>query len=195
MGEIEKKTQELKKEYTKLMSKYSFSFESWKIKFTKEKKEEDKRKKESFWQSFLWITFREILSIPFIYSMIIPVLFLDIFMFIYQQTAIRLYWIPLVKRRDYITYDRKELAYLNWIQKFNCLYCAYVNWFLSYAVEIAWRTEKYWCPIKHAKKMSWWHQWQRYFADYWDVEWLKETFHNKDIIVELYGKEAEAKKK
>ncbi|MDF1682622.1 MAG: hypothetical protein P1U46_02605 [Patescibacteria group bacterium] len=91
---------------------------------------------------------------PFIYTMFIPVMFLDIFLFIYQQTAIRLYGIPLTRRRDYITYDRKHLDYLNFIQKFNCLYCSYVNGFLSYAVEVAGRTEKYWCPIKSAKKMK-----------------------------------------
>ena len=193
MEEIDKKTQELKLEYMNLMSKYNFSFENGRIKFTKDKTDSDRRKKEPFWDSILWITFRELLSIPFIYSMFFPVVFFDIFLFIYQQTAIRLYWIPLVKRSDYITYDRKELQYLNWIQKFNCLYCAYVNWFLSYAVEVAWRTEKYWCPIKHAKKMNWWHEWQKYFADYGDVEWFKETFHNKDIILELYSKDKQTK--
>ena len=96
----------------------------------------------------------------------------------------RLYGIPLVKRKDYITYDRKELAYLNWFQKFHCLYCAYVNWFLSFAVEIAWRTEKYWCPIKHAKRMKWWHDWEKYFADYWDVDWFKEVFLSGDEYYE-----------
>jgi hypothetical protein len=118
------------------------------------------------------------LSIPFIYVIIIPVLFLDFFLFVYQQTAMRLYWIPLVKRSDYIVFDRNELWYLNWIQKFNCMYCSYVNWVFSFAVEIGWRTEKYWCPIKYANKMRWWHNWQKYFADYWDVDWFKDVFHS-----------------
>ena len=46
---------------------------------------------------------------PFIYFMIIPTIVLDIFLFIYQQTAIRLYKIPLVKRSDYLIFDRKQL--------------------------------------------------------------------------------------
>jgi hypothetical protein len=73
---------------------------------------------------------------PFIYMMIIPTLIIDIFLFVYQQTCFRLYGIPLVKRRDYITAERKHLDYLNWIQKINCLYCSYVNGIFSYAVEV-----------------------------------------------------------
>jgi len=59
--------------------------------------------------------------------MIIPAVILDFSLFIYQNTAVRLYKIPLAKRSDYIVFDRKELAYLNWIQKINCIYCSYVN--------------------------------------------------------------------
>jgi hypothetical protein len=69
--------------------------------------------------------------------MIIPALIIDAFLFIYQNTAIRLYGIPLAKRSDYIVNDRQQLAYLNWIQKFNCMYCSYVNGLFSYAVEVA----------------------------------------------------------
>jgi hypothetical protein len=60
------------------------------------------------------------------------------------------------------------------------MYCSYVNGLFSYAVEVAWRTEKYWCPIKHAKKMKSTHDWQKHFADYWDVDWFKECFTSTD---------------
>jgi len=86
--------------------------------------------------------------------MIVPSVLLHLFLFIYQQTALRLYQIPLVSLKDYVTFDRKELDYLNSIQKINCLYCSYVNGLFSYAVEIAGRTERYRCPIKNAKKMN-----------------------------------------
>lgn len=180
LEEIEQKKQELKQEYLNLMEKYSFTFVKWKIVFTREAREANRKQKISIFESIFSARVREVLSIPFIYSMIIPALFLDIFLFIYQNTAIRLYKIPLVKRSDYITFDRKELDYLNFIQKINCLYCSYVNWLFSYAVEIGWRTEKYWCPIKSAKKMKTSHDWQRYFADYWDAEWFRECFHSID---------------
>ena len=108
----------------------------------------------------------------------------------YQQTAMRLYRIPLVKRSDYITLERKHLDYLNWVEKLNCIYCSYVNWLFAYAVEIAWRTEKYWCPIKHAKKMTSSHNWEKYFADYGDADWFKEVFRKNQ---EFYQDEKETK--
>lgn len=176
LKEIEQKRQELYDEYLKLANKYNFSFIKWKVVFSDEAKKANKLFKKSVFDSIFSARVREILSMPFIYSMIVPVVFLDIFLFIYQQTAIRLYGIPLTKRSDYITFDRKHLDYLNWIQKINCLYCSYVNWFLSYAVEVAWKTEKYWCPIKAAKSMKWGHDWQNHFADYGDPEWFREVF-------------------
>ena len=176
LQDIEKKKQELKKEYEKLKEKYGFRIEWTKIIWNKTKKLELQKFKKPVWDSILNTKFREFLSIPFIYVMIIPAIILDIFLFIYQQTAMRLYKIPLVKRWDYIVFDRKELAYLNIIQKINCMYCSYFNGVVQYAVEVAGRTEKYWCPIKHARKKAWSHDWEEFFADYGDVEWFKETF-------------------
>ncbi len=180
LAEIDAKRLELMEEYSKLMEKYDFSFARWKIIFSKEAREKNRKKRKSFFKSLFNARLKDIISMPFIYMMIIPAVILDIFLFIYQQTAIRLYWIPLVKRSDYIIYDRRHLDYLNWFQKFNCLYCSYVNWLFSYAVEIAWRTEKYRCPIKSAQRMKWWHYWQKHFADYWDVEWFKECFNSTE---------------
>jgi hypothetical protein len=97
----------------------------------------------------------------------------------------RLYKIPLAKRSDYIVYDRKELAYLNWMQKLNCIYCSYFNWLMQYAVEVAWRTEKYWCPIKHARKKAWNHDWEQHFADYGDPEWFKKVCYSIKEFEEL----------
>ena len=180
LDEIDKKKQDLKKEYSRLMEKYDFSFIKWKIVFSEKTRELNKRLKKSIFETIFTAQIREIISIPFIYSMIIPAFFMDIMLFIYQQTAFRLYWIPLVKRKDYIVYDRRQLDYLNWLQKINCIYCSYFNWLMSYSVEVAGRTEKYWCPIKNAQKTMWWHNWEKYFADYWDAEGFKETFCKTD---------------
>lgn len=186
LAEIEKKREELKQEYLKLMDRYGFTIKWWKIEFNTEIAEENKKQKKSIWESIFTAQIREIISIPFIYSMIIPAVFLDLMLFIYQQTAFRLYRIPIVKRGEYIFDDRKQLDYLNFIQKINCIYCSYFNWLMSYAVEVAGRTERYWCPIKHAKKLKWWHNWQKYFADYWDPEWFKETFCKRDKVEDYY---------
>lgn len=179
LKDIKQRKNDLIKEYWNLKDKYGFSFSKGKIIFNSEKRKENKLFRKSLLKSIFWVRIGDLLSVPFIYSMIVPVVIFDIFLFIYQQTAIRLYGIPLVKRSDYITYDRRYLDYLNFFQKFNCLYCSYVNGFLSYAVEVAWRTEKYWCPIKNANRLKWWHDWQEYFADYGDPEGFKEEFHNK----------------
>lgn len=190
LQEIENKRKELAEEYERIKKKYNFEYIKWKIIFSKEQKLENKKKKRSFWQTTKSTTFREYLSIPFIYSMMIPAVILDLFLFMYQQTAMRLYRIPLVKRSDYITLERKHLDYLNWVEKLNCIYCSYVNWLFAYAVEIAWRTEKYWCPIKHAKKMTSSHNWEKYFADYGDADWFKEVFRKNQ---EFYQDEKETK--
>jgi len=182
LSDIKIKKEELKEdfiiEYEKLKEKYGFTVKWKKIIFNSETRKINKKYKKGILKTIFNARIREILSIPFIYSMFIPVIILDIFLFIYQTFAFRLYNIPLVKRSDYIIYDRKILDYLNLIQKFNCNYCSYVNWFLSYAVEVAWRTERYWCPIKNSKKMKWGHEWQEYFADYWDANWFKSTFYD-----------------
>lgn len=188
LADIRSKQEELKQEYLELMSNYWFSFNLWKIVFNKDKKIENKKYKKKILDTIFSTQIREILAIPFIYSMFVPTLILDFFLLIYQNVAFRLYNIPFVKRNEYITYDRKELDYLNIIQKTNCLYCSYVNWLFSYAVEIAWRTERYWCPIKSAKKMKWWHDWQEYFADYWSPEWFKEAFFDIESKVECFQK-------
>jgi hypothetical protein len=66
--------------------------------------------------------------------------------------------------------DRGQLAYLNAIEKINCLYCSYANGLLAYISEIASRTEQYWCPIKHSRRVLAAHGRYRKFADYGDAE-------------------------
>jgi len=184
LKEIQWKKKELTKEYDKLKQKYDFSFKGNKVLFSDAAKKYQKNFKVPLLKYLKSPGIRHFLSIPFIYGMIFPAIFLDIFLFIYQQTAIRLYGIPLVNRSDYIKFDRRHLAYLNYMQKVNCLYCSYVNWLFSYAVEVAGRTEKYWCPIKSARRKEWGHNWEEYFADYWDPEWFKAAFNiNKEFYV------------
>ena len=95
-------------------------------------------------------TLRFIISAPFIYGVFFPMVIFDLVIEIYHQVCFRLYGIPRVKRSDYIIiWDRAKLSKLNWIQKFNCVYCGYANGFIAYAQEIAARTEKFWCGIQH----------------------------------------------
>ena len=74
------------------------------------------------------------------------------------------------KRDDYIAIDRHRLGYLNAIEKLNCVYCGYSNGVIAYVREIAARTEQYWCPIKHARRVIGSHPRYAMFDDYGDAE-------------------------
>jgi hypothetical protein len=95
--------------------------------------------------------FRHVLSIPFIYFMIVPSLFLDISLEIYHRICFPLYGLDYVKRSQFIKIDRHKLKKLWLLDKINCAYCGYVNGLMAYAVAVAAETEKYWCGVKHKK--------------------------------------------
>lgn len=90
---------------------------------------------------------------PVIYGMAIPLALFDLCLTLYQALCFPIYRIAKVRRGDYIVFDRQHLAYLNFIEKFHCTYCAYGAGLLAYAAEIVARTETYFCPIKHARKV------------------------------------------
>lgn len=115
-------------------------------------------------------SFGAIITTPVIYSMLLPLVLLDIWISFYQAVCFRAYGIARVERRDYIAFDRGRLAYLNWVEALNCAYCAYANGVIAYAREIGSRTEQYWCPIKHALKISDPHQRYYEFLEFGDAE-------------------------
>ena len=111
-----------------------------------------------------------VLSAPVIYSLILPVVLLDLWITGYQRLCFPMYGIPRVQRRAYIVIDRQHLAYLNGIEKLNCVYCGYVNGVFAYVREVAGRTEQYWCPIRHAQRVRSPHTQYRHFVEYGDAE-------------------------
>jgi len=111
-----------------------------------------------------------LITAPVIYAMIPPFLLLDIFVTIYQRICFPVYGIERVRRADFIRIDRHHLAYLNAVQKLNCVYCGYCNGLIGYVQEIAGRTEAYWCPIKHAARIGVHHAYYAQFVDFGDAE-------------------------
>jgi len=111
-----------------------------------------------------------ILSAPVIYVMIVPTMLMDLGLWIYQAVCFPVYGIPKVKRSDHIVLDRHYLKYLNFLERLNCDYCSYFNGLSSYAMEIAARTEQYWCPVKHASGKARRHSRTHLFVDYGDAE-------------------------
>jgi len=111
-----------------------------------------------------------ILTAPVIYAGIIPLAIIDLFFTLYQYICFSVYDIPKVQRSKYLVIDRHHLAYLNPIEKMNCVYCGYGNGVIAYAREIAARTEGYWCPIKHAGRAHSPHHKYYEFLEYGDAE-------------------------
>ena len=115
-----------------------------------------------------------VLTTPLIYSLIVPIALVDIWVMAYQAICFPVYRIPKVRRRDYLIFDRHHLAYLNVIEKINCAYCSYCNGAIAFVREIASRTEVYWCPIKHARRILGPHPHYQGFADFGDAEAFRE---------------------
>jgi hypothetical protein len=115
-----------------------------------------------------------VLTAPAIYSLIVPLLLLDLFVTIYHAVCFPAYGIVKVRRADYFVFDRHHLGYLNAVEKLNCAYCSYANGLIAYAREIAGRTEQYWCPIKHARRVVGAHRYYAQFSDYGDAAAFRE---------------------
>ncbi|HEV2702796.1 MAG TPA: hypothetical protein VGV09_14290 [Steroidobacteraceae bacterium] len=117
-----------------------------------------------------------LLTAPLIYSLVVPFALLDLCVTVYQAVCFRVYRIPRVCRQEYFCFDRGHLAYLNVIEKLNCLYCSYANGLIGYVREVASRTEQYWCPIKHARRVIATHERYSRFIDYGDAEAYRRDF-------------------
>ncbi len=118
--------------------------------------------------------FLVVLTAPVIYAGWIPFLLMDLFVTLYQHICFPIYRIPKVRRADYVVMDRGELPYLNLVEKFNCFYCSYGNGVAAYVREVAARTEQYWCPIKHARRIRGAHERYPQFFDYGDAEAFRQ---------------------
>jgi hypothetical protein len=119
-----------------------------------------------------------VLTAPVIYSIIIPIALLDVAVMVYQAICFPIYRIPRVRRTDYLIFDRHHLAYLNVLEKFNCAYCSYANGAIAFIREVAARTEIYWCPIKHARRVLGPHPHYQGFADFGDAEGFREKLEH-----------------
>jgi hypothetical protein len=162
--------EELEKEFEKGRAEFTFIIENKRIRFAEEMIQVHKRLKTGLVRYIIGARPLNILTAPIIYAGFIPFLFLDLFVTLYQAICFPVYGIPKVCRADYLIFDREELPYLNSIEKFNCFYCSYANGLASYAREIGARTEQYWCPIKHARRIRDAHRHYSRFFEFGDAE-------------------------
>jgi hypothetical protein len=124
---------------------------------------------------FLTVRPLNYLTAPIIYGMIVPLALIDLSISFYQLTCFPIYGVARVKRANYIVLDHQHLAYLNIVEKVDCMYCSYAVGLLGYAQEITARTEQYFCPIKHARKLLSAHSRYEHFMAYGDAD----DFHVK----------------
>lgn len=164
-------------------SRFFYHIYGKRIEFERSIREKHRSLKLGIIRWFLTVRPQNYITAPIIYGMVVPMLMFDLCLAIYQISCFPIYRIPKVKRADYIAFDHQHLAYLNVVEKFNCLYCSYGNGLMAYATEIFARTEQYFCPIKHAQKLAAHHERYQYFLDYGEVEDLHKKL--EEIRVSL----------
>lgn len=168
--EIRQLEQELLQELHKKQEQYSYVIEGKRVRFAREVREYHRTLAKSLRAYFADSRLLHILTAPLIYLCILPALLMDLVVTVYQAVCFRVYGIPRVSRGDYVVIDRHSLQYLNAMEKMNCVYCGYFNGLIAYVLEIAARTEQYWCPIKHARKTAAIHGRYHKFIEYGDGE-------------------------
>ncbi|HTK28774.1 MAG TPA: hypothetical protein VL309_04450 [Vicinamibacterales bacterium] len=161
---------EVEAELNRARADWRYRIDAGRVRFERDARAFHRRLKQSLPSFFRESDLANIATAPVIYSLIVPVAMLDAWVSLYQLVCFRAYGIARVRRGDYIVFDREHLAYLNGIEKLNCMYCSYANGVFGYTREIAGRTEQYWCPIRHAKRVRAPHSHYRRFVDYGDAE-------------------------
>jgi hypothetical protein len=171
---IKELQEELEVEFKKKREEFEFIIEKKRVRFAEEVARQQRLLKIHWFRYLIKARPLNVLTAPVIYSGFIPFILLDMFLWVYQSVCFPVYRIPKAKRSDYLIFDREDLPYLNVIEKFNCFYCSYGNGLLAYGREIAARTEQYWCPIKHARRIKAAHESYPRFFEYGDAEsWQK----------------------
>lgn len=160
----------LEGEFAKQRAGLRFGLENGRVAFEEEAMRRHRELRRGLVEYLAKARLLVVLTAPVIYSLIVPFALVDIMVSIFQTICFRVYGIPQVKRGRYLVFDRAALRYLNAIEKLNCAYCSYVNGVIAYAREVAARTEQYWCPIKHARRVLGAHPRYAAFEDYGDGE-------------------------
>ncbi|GBE31198.1 hypothetical protein BMS3Bbin05_00095 [bacterium BMS3Bbin05] len=166
--EIKNLEKRLSLEIQKKEEEFFYEIHGKKVTFEEKVREYHKTLATRIYTYILNAAWLNIITVPVIWFGVVAAVFLDLVVTIYQFICFPVYRIPKVQRNDYIVMDRHALKYLNAIEKLNCVYCGYFNGLIAYVQEIAARTEQYWCPIKHARKISSIHSRYRKFLEYGD---------------------------
>ena len=166
--------EDLKREAKDQQRRWQYRVHRGRVWFDKELRETHRKLRQSIPAYILEGNLLSLLTAPVIYSLLLPLVLLDLWVTLYQSICFPIYGMARVPRRRYFAIDRHKLAYLNGIEKVNCTFCSYANGLIAYVREVAARTEQYWCPIKHARAIPAPHQRYHGFLDYGDAHWLSK---------------------
>jgi len=175
---IKKLEKELAEELDRKQEEFFYRIRDGRIRFDREVKRRHQALVTNIGRYLFTAETRNILTAPLIWFCLIPALFLDLVVTVFQAVCFRVYKIPRVPRHRFIVIDRTALSYLNGIEKMNCAYCGYFNGLIAYVQEVAARTEQYWCPIKHAKPQGSYHSRYKNFLEYGDALGYKEKLES-----------------
>ena len=171
--------QDLEREFDARREQLRYRLERRKVLFEQGVAESHRRLRMgvlTFWRNSGILNF---ITSPVIYALIVPLMVLDLSLCIFQWVCFPIYGIRRVPRSDFIVLDRHHLAYLNWVEKLNCAYCGYANGVIAFGREIASRTEKRWCPIKHARRVRGVHHRYYAFDDYGDAQSYRQHMNDR----------------
>ena len=192
LGKIHELELELEAEFAKKRAGFRYGLERGRVLFDQEVIRRHHELRKALIPYLLSARFWVVVTAPVIYSLIVAFVVLDLWVSLYQAICFRVYGIPQVRRRDYLVFDRKSLAYLNAMEKLNCAYCSYANGVIAYVREVAARTEQYWCPIKQARRVIGTHARYAGFSEYGDAEHYRERLRTlrKDLKGETASEDA-----
>lgn len=176
--DIKSLEQELIAELQKKQDEYLYIIKGKKVRFDEETRRYHRTLTTKLRTYIAEASLLHIATAPIVWMCIFPALLLDLTVSVYHSICFRVYKIPLVRRGDYIVIDRHALSYLNIIEKLNCIYCGYFIGLIDYVQEIAARTEQYWCPIKHARKLNNIHGRYHKFVEYGAGAEYHESFQH-----------------
>jgi hypothetical protein len=176
VGRLRDAQQDLRREVKDQQRRWHYRVRRGRVWFDQELRETHRRWRQSIPAYIRHGNLLSLLTAPVIYSLLLPLVVLDVWVTLYQSICFPIYGMARVCRRRYFALDRHKLAYLNGIEKANCTFCSYANGLLAYVQEVAARTEQYWCPIKHARAIPAPHQRYHVFLDYGDAHGYRTEF-------------------
>ena len=171
--------EQLEQFFDEARERFRYTLEDGRVRFSIEVQQLQRRYRVSSFRYLLDADWRSVATAPVIYSMIVPLVLMDLSFTVYQHICFRAYGVPRVPRRDYLVNDRHRLVYLNTIEKINCTYCGYGNGVIAYTREIISRTEQYWCPIRQAHRVIDAHRRYPQFFAFGDAQGYQQGLKNR----------------